>query len=284
MTVPVARRQWPDASQDTPDTDRLAGYAVAAEGICKSYGRAGHGQVKALAPLSFNILPGEKVALVGPSGSGKTTLLYLLAGILQPDEGVLSIGGRPMTSVRPGRELSQLVGLVHQQYDLVPHLPVLHNVLAGRLGQWGLLRSVISLVWPRDRQLAEAALSQMGIADKVNERTSHLSGGELQRVAIARLMVQSSRIILADEPVSSLDPARAEDLLGLLTGLAITDGKTLIASMHSPYLIRKYFSRVIGLREGALQFDMAAAEMTDEVSDRLYDLEQSEPALWGVGN
>ena len=254
-------------------------YMVVSEGICKSYPG-----IKALAPLTFNVLPGEKVALVGPSGSGKTTLLYLLAGILQPDEGALSIDGRPMTSVRPGRELSQLVGLVHQQYDLVPHLSVLHNVLAGRLGQWGLLRSVISLAWPRDRQLAEAALAQMGIADKVNERTSHLSGGELQRVAIARLMVQSSRIILADEPVSSLDPARAEDLLGLLTGLAMTDGKTLIASMHSPYLIRKHFSRVIGLREGALQFDMPASDMTDEVLDRLYDLEQPEPALWGVGN
>ena len=256
---------------------------VVAEGICKSYP-----SIRALSPLSFNILPGEKVALVGPSGSGKTTLLYLLAGILQPDEGVLSIDGRPMTSVRPGRELSQLVGLVHQQYDLVPHLSVLHNVLAGRLGQWGLLRSVISLVWPRDRQLAEEALAQMGIGDKVNERTSHLSGGELQRVAIARLMMQSSRIILADEPVSSLDPARAEGLLGLLTDLVRgsdgNDGKTLIASMHSPYLIRKYFSRVIGLREGVLQFDMPSSEMTDEVSDRLYDLEQPEPALWGVGN
>ena len=256
---------------------------VVAEGICKSYP-----SIRALSPLSFNILPGEKVALVGPSGSGKTTLLYLLAGILQPDEGVLSIDGRPMTSVRPGRELSQLVGLVHQQYDLVPHLSVLHNVLAGRLGQWGLLRSVISLVWPRDRQMAEEALAQMGIGDKVNERTSHLSGGELQRVAIARLMMQSSRIILADEPVSSLDPARAEGLLGLLTDLVRgsdgNDGKTLIASMHSPYLIRKYFSRVIGLREGVLQFDMPSSEMTDEVSDRLYDLEQPEPALWGVGN
>ena len=252
---------------------------VAAAGICKSYPR-----VKALAPLSFNILPGEKVALVGPSGSGKTTLLYLLAGILQPDEGVLIVDGVPLSSVRNGKELSQLVGMVHQQYDLVPHLSVLHNVLAGRLGQWSLLRSLISLVWPRDQQLAEEALAQMGIADKVNERTSHLSGGELQRVAIARLMVQSSRIILADEPVSSLDPARAEDLLGLLTGLAMTDGKTLVASMHSPYLIKKYFSRVIGLREGVLQFDMLASEMTEEVLDRLYGLEQPETVLWGGGN
>ena len=252
---------------------------IAAEGICKSYP-----SVRALAPLSFKVARGEKVALVGPSGSGKTTLLYLLAGILQPDQGNLSVDGKPLSSVRPGRELSQLVGMVHQQYDLVPHLSVLHNVLAGRLGQWGLLRSMISLLWPHDRDLAEAALEQMGIADKVHERTSHLSGGEMQRVAIARLMVQSSQIILADEPVSSLDPARAEDLLGLLTGLAAADGKTLVASMHSPHLIRKYFSRVIALREGVLQFDIPASEMTDEVAELLYDLDQAEAVVWEAGS
>ncbi|MCI0825969.1 MAG: ATP-binding cassette domain-containing protein, partial [Chloroflexi bacterium] len=107
---------------------------------------------------------------------------------------------------------------------------------------------------------------------KANERTSHLSGGEMQRVALARLMVQGSRIILADEPVSSLDPARAEDVLGLLADLAETSGRTLVTSLHSPRLMRKYFSRVIGLREGKLQFDMPAQELTEEVIRRLYDL------------
>ncbi len=102
------------------------------------------------------------------------------------------------------------MGLVHQQYDLVPHLPVVHNVLAGRLGQWSLFRSLASLVWPQERHLAETALAQMGIGDKINERTSHLSGGEQQRVAIARLMVQSPKVVLADEPVASLDPALSE--------------------------------------------------------------------------
>ena len=251
---------------------------VAVDGACKSYPG-----IKALAPLTFRVSPGERVALVGPSGSGKTTLLYLLAGILQPDAGSLSIAGRPLSEARPGRELSQLVGMAHQQYDLVPHLSVLHNVLAGRLGQWGLLRSMVSLVWPRDRHMAEAALAQMGIAGKARQRASHLSGGELQRVAIARLIVQSSRLILADEPVSSLDPARAEDLLGLLTGMA-SGGKALVASMHSPYLIRKYFSRVIALREGQFQFDIPAAEMTGEVADRLYDLDAYQAPVWGEGN
>jgi phosphonate transport system ATP-binding protein len=221
--------------------------------------------------------PGERVALAGPSGSGKTTLLYLLAGIIQPDEGELTIGGRSLSRLRPGRELAQLVGLIHQQYDLVPHLPVVHNVLAGRLSEWSLFRSMVSLVWPQERHLAEEALARMGIADKLYERTSNLSGGEQQRVAIARLLVQSSRIVLADEPVSSLDPARADDLLRLLAGLAGDSGKTLVASLHSPFLMRKYFSRVIGLREGRLQFDTPSSDLDEAVLERLYDLNHDTP-------
>ena len=244
---------------------------VSAEGISKSYSQA-----RALAPLSFDIQPGERVALAGPSGSGKTTLLYLLAGILQPDEGQLFIGNRSLALLQPGREMSQLVGIIHQQYDLVPQLPVIHNVLAGRLGQWSLWRSIISLFWPRDRLMAESALEQLGIADKAQERTSHLSGGEQQRVAIARLMVQSPSLVLADEPVASLDPAQAEEMLRLLTNLTINNtssaSKTLIVSLHSPYLIQKYCSRVIGLRKGRMVFDLPASEVSESVLDDLYSL------------
>ena len=244
---------------------------VSANGISKSYS-----QVRALAPLSFGIQPGERIALAGPSGSGKTTLLYLLAGILQPDEGQLFIGNRSLARLQPGREMSKLVGIIHQQYDLVPQLPVIHNVLAGRLGQWSLWRSIISLVWPRDRQMAESALDLLGIADKSQERTSHLSGGEQQRVAIARLLVQSPSLVLADEPVASLDPAQAEEMLRLLTNLTIDNdsgaGKALIVSLHSPYLIQKYCSRVIGLRKGRMVFDLPASEVTEPVLDDLYSL------------
>ena len=222
--------------------------------------------------------------MAGPSGSGKTTLLYLLAGILQPDEGQLFVGNQSLALLQPGREMSQLVGIIHQQYDLVPQLPVIHNVLAGRLGQWSLWRSIISLVWPRDRKMGESALDRLGIGDKSQERTSHLSGGEQQRVAIARLMVQSPRLVLADEPVASLDPAQAEEMLRLLTDLTIDDsgnntgnnvasaGKTLIVSLHSPYLIQKYCSRVIGLRKGRMVFDLPASEVTEPVLDDLYSL------------
>ena len=241
---------------------------VTAAGISKSYS-----QVPALSPVSFSVLPGERVALAGPSGSGKTTLLYLLAGILQPDTGTVAIGGKELALVKPGRELSRLVGIVHQQYDLVPQLPVLHNVLAGRLGQWGLLRSAASLVWPQDRRLAESALERMGIGDKAWERTSHLSGGEQQRAAIARLMVQSPRVVLADEPVASLDPALAGEILRLLTGLTEDGGRALVVSMHSPELIRRFCTRVIGLRAGNLAFDLPAEAVTGPTLDDLYHLE-----------
>ena len=177
--------------------------------------------------------------------------------------------------MQPGRELSRLVGIVHQQYDLVPHLPVLHNVLAGRLGQWGLLRSAVSLVWPQDRRLAERALERMGIGDKAWERTSHLSGGEQQRAAIARLMVQSPRVVLADEPVASLDPAMAEEMLRLLTGLTADGARALVVSLHSPELIRRFCTRVIGLREGHLAFDLPAEAVTGPMLDDLYHLEAS---------
>ena len=242
---------------------------VDGRGIGKSFGA-----LIALAPLDLAIGPGERVALAGPSGSGKSTLLYILAGLLPPDRGHLFLDSKAVSSLRPGRELSEAVGLVQQQLDLVPQLPVVQNVLAGRLGQWGLLRSLASLFSPRERDTAMAALSRLGIADKIDERTSHLSGGEQQRVAIARLMVQAPKIILADEPVSSLDPARAEEILKTLTGLASETGGAMVASLHDPNLIRDHFSRVIGLREGVLQFDIPARELTPPVLDALYDLDR----------
>lgn len=239
-----------------------------------------YGTNQGLAPLSLAIHAGERVALVGPSGSGKTTLLRLLAGALVPDHGPRSviIDGKSPADLKPGRELASLVGIVSQRFDLVPHLPVLHNVLAGRLGHWTLARSILSLVWPMERRAAQQALARVGIADKINERPGRLSGGEQQRVAIARMMMQSPLVILADEPVASLDPARAEEVMELLVGLVSWNGndgssqRTLIASLHTASLIRRHFTRVIGLRESRVQFDLPAGELDDAVLDELYDL------------
>ena len=233
-----------------------------------------YGENRGLSPLSLGINAGERVALVGPSGSGKTTLLRLLAGSLVADGGAeaVRIDGRAPASLKPGRELAALVGIVSQRFDLVPHLPALHNVLAGRLGYWSLARSVASLVWPLERRAAQDALAQVGLADKINERPAHLSGGEQQRVAIARMMMQSPLVVLADEPVASLDPARAEEVMELLVGLTAMQNRTLVASLHTASLIRRHFTRVIGLRESRLQFDLPAEQLTDGILGELYDL------------
>ena len=242
---------------------------VTIQGASKVYGLN-----RGLAPLSLDICPGERVALVGPSGSGKTTLLRLLAGELTPDQGAnaIRINGKSPAALKPGRELASLVGIVSQRFDLVPHLPVLHNVLAGRLGHWSLARALVSLVWPLERRDAQAALAQVGLADKINERPGRLSGGEQQRVAIARMVMQAPLVTLADEPVASLDPARAEEVMALLVGGTAAHNCTLIASLHTSSLVRKHFTRVIGLRESRVQFDLPSADLSDATLDALYDL------------
>ena len=227
----------------------------------------------ALAPLSFEVRATESIAVVGPSGSGKTTLLHLLAGVVQPDEGSIALNGFELATLKPGRELSSLVGVIHQQYDLVPHLSVMHNVLAGRLGRWGLLRALVSLAWPQHGWVAARALERVGLADRLHERASRLSGGEQQRVAIARLLVQDPRIIIADEPVASLDPTRAEDLLRLLAQITRESEKTFIASIHSVELARQFFDRLIGLRNGVLEFDLPVGAVTGAMFTKLYELE-----------
>ena len=228
-----------------------------------------------LMPLSLEIRAGERVAVLGPSGSGKTTLLHLIGGVIQPDQGSVVLDGMHLADLGPGRELASLVGAMHQQLDLVPHLSVIHNVMAGRLGYWSLWRSLISLVSAREKHLAQNALERVGIPEKLYERTSRLSGGEQQRVAMARLLVQQPRVVLADEPVASLDPTRAEDLIQLLTNIVSESDKTLVASVHSIDLARKYFSRAIGLRNGEVQFDLPADRLNDEVLHHLYDLTEA---------
>ena len=255
----------PAVSASSPNSSHPA---ILIDGAGKTYG-----DVEAVRRLSLDIRLGETVALLGPSGSGKTTLLSMIAGELEPSEGSIQLRGKDLADLHPGRELSREVGMIHQQYDLVPNLSSLQNVLAGRLGDWGLIKSVISLVWPQDRQMGMSALQQVGVADRARVRAGFLSGGEQQRVAVARLLVQDPAIIVADEPVSSLDPARAEEVMGILTESARLAGKTLVATVHSTDVARTYFGRLIGLRNGELEFDLPSNLVTDDQLDALYSLE-----------
>lgn len=228
----------------------------------------------ALSSISLKIKRGEMVALIGPSGSGKTTLLNILATVLKTDGGSILLDGIEIDKYKGVKALAEKIGIIHQQFDLVDSLPVIHNILAGRLRDWGFFKSVISLIFPQDKELVIEALDRVGLKDKMYERTSNLSGGEQQRVAMARLLVQSPEVILADEPVSSLDPARAEDILCALTKIAKEEGQTLIASLHSVEYARKYFTRVIALRHGKIYFDLPVEKITEEALKELYTLKE----------
>ena len=206
--------------------------ALALNGVGKSYGGAW-----ALAPLDLEVVEGERLAVLGPSGSGKTTLLHLIGRVIQPEQGVVEVDGQPLRDLGPGKELAALVGVMHQQLDLVPHLSVVHNIMAGRLGFWSLWRSLASLVSPRDRHLAQVALDRVGIPDKLYERTAHLSGGEQQRVALARLLVQHPKVVLADEPVASLDPgpSRGPDAAPVRDSLRVGQHPGGEPPLHRPH-------------------------------------------------
>lgn len=227
---------------------------------------------QALRNVTLSVHKGETVALVGPSGAGKTTLLRLLAGMLPPSSGSIDILGHPLSSLRPGQELTGLVGMMQQRLDLVPQLSVRNNVEAGLLGRWSLVRSLAGLVLPLEHAGARAAIERVGLGIKRHDRVERLSGGEQQRVALARVLVQDPAVILADEPVASLDPALAEDLLTLLTDIARESGRTVIASLHSPELARRHFARAVGLRDGAVAFDVSARDLTDDLLESVYRL------------
>lgn len=226
--------------------------------------------------ITLSLVQGEAVALIGSSGSGKTTLINLIARILEPDEGTIRIDGTPVEEIRDRRAYARLVGVMRQQFDLVGQLPVIQNILAGRLNQWGLIRSLWSLLRPQESNLAVRALERVGIPEKLNETTSSLSGGEQQRVALARLLVQSPRIVLADEPVASLDPARAAQILGLLRQLAREEGQSLLVSLHSTEFIQGNFDRVIGLRDGRIFLDAKTEALTAGDLEDLYRMEKAD--------
>ncbi len=228
--------------------------------------------VSALDGIDLDVSRGESVALVGPSGAGKTTLLRVLAGIVPPTAGTVGLLGHDPSTLRRRGDLPAAVGLMPQRFDLVPQLRVKHNIQAGALGRWGMLRSTAALLLPVEDPTAREAAARVGIQQQFNQRVSRCSGGEQQRTALARLLVQDPRILLVDEPVSSLDPARSADLLDLLRRLAKEDGRTLVASLHSPELARRYFDRVVGLREGRVTFDGASSAVTTDQLTDLYRL------------
>jgi len=236
------------------------------------------GDQRALEGVSLQVEHGETLALVGPSGAGKSTALGVLNGTLLPTAGAALVQGRETRELAPRamRRMRARIGFIPQDLGLVPNLRVSQNVLAGRVGQQGALASLRSLVWPPRNELEEVLriLERLGIGDKLFQRTDSLSGGERQRVAIARALYQGAEAILADEPLSALDPARAKETLQLLVGVARENDITLILSMHTFELARALVPRLVGLRHGALLFDRPTGMLEAGEVERLYQLGQ----------
>lgn len=241
----------------------------------------------AVTAIGLRIEAGEQVAVIGPSGAGKTTLLHLLACALRPSSGSLRLGGLDPWRL-PRGELQRLRGtlfLAPQVPPLPPRQRVVTAVLAGRLPQIGLWQSLRSLFYPVGMAVADAALAQFDLSDKLFARVDRLSGGERQRVGLARALVAlgaapapegvaggsaGASLLLVDEPLSALDPTRSGQALASLTHAARTTGATLVATLHHVDMALQHFPRIVGLRDGEVAFDLSAAQVTPQHLQDLY--------------
>ena len=228
---------------------------------------------QALKGVTFNVAPGEFIAVLGKSGSGKSTLLRCINRLVEPTEGSIFLGGDEITGASPSalRLLRRKIGIIFQQYNLVNRLTVWTNVMTGDLG---VLPSWMGLAgyFPRtsiDR--AKVHLKRVGLADKANSRADKLSGGQQQRVGIARALVQEPKLILADEPVSSLDPVSAKTIMDLLREINEENGVPIICNLHLPDLAREYAQRLLVLRDGKIVFDGVPKQMDSSRLEALYE-------------
>ncbi len=251
--------------------------AVEITGLCKTFGRGR----RALEIDGLRVWPGEMVALIGASGSGKSTLLRHVAGLMLADRMRAGAGGgrilvHGMAVQADGRMAGNIrrtragVGVVFQQFNLVGRLPVLTNVLLGALSRLPLWRTLTGSFPHAERARAQQALLRVGIAEIAHQRASTLSGGQQQRAAIARTLVQGARVVLADEPIASLDPESSRRVMETLAELNRQDGITVLVSLHQVDVATKYCGRVVALRAGRIVFDGTAAALTPALLADIY--------------
>jgi len=232
----------------------------------------------ALKEITLKAEKGERIALIGPSGAGKTSLLSVLGTALAPTAGTAEIldFGRNASSTAGIKALRARIGTIHQSPPLPGRQRVVTAVLAGKLGQWPAWKALASLLYPLDIPGARAALERVDLADKLFARCDQLSGGQLQRVGIARVLYQQPELILADEPVSALDPTLALATIRLLVADAEARGATLVASLHAVDLALGNFTRIVGVKAGRIAFDLPAGEISVPLLHDLYASEGEE--------
>lgn len=239
---------------------------------------------EALRGVSLEVTKGSFVVILGPSGAGKSTLLRSINGLDQPSSGVVAIHDQPLTR-RNLRQVRKTVAMVFQHFNLVGRLNVLTNVLLGRLAHqstWGSLLGLFYMFGREDIDLAHRMLARVGLVEKAWARADQLSGGQQQRVGIARALAQEPQVVLADEPVASLDPVTGLEIMELLRTICASDGITMIVNLHQVELARRFADRIVGLNAGQVVFDGPPAELNAAALDRIYARPlAAEPALEG---
>ncbi len=265
---------------DEPDIESAPakGTQLEIKGLGKTYPDG----TRALDGVDLRVDHGELVAIVGLSGAGKSTLLRCINRLIEPTDGSIRyvpLNGKPAFEVTDlqGNALRQYrsnVGMIFQHFNLVPRLSVLLNVLAGRLSHVGTFASLFHRFPGEDIERALAALKRVGIVEKAYQRAGELSGGQMQRVGIARALVQDPEILLADEPVASLDPATSSDILNHLRTICTEDGLTLLINLHSVDLVRRFCRRALGFRAGKKVFDGPTDGLGREQYREIYGVEE----------
>ena len=255
--------------------------AIVVRSLSKTFGRG----KRALNDVSFEMAKGEMVALIGASGSGKSTLIRHVAGLVTADkgDGSINVFGNEIQSngliAKNVRNSRSDIGVVFQQFNLVGRLSVLTNVLMGVLGRAPSIRTWLGVFTKSEKKLAMEALDRVGIAAQAIQRSSDLSGGQQQRAAIARTIVQGAKLILADEPIASLDPASSKKVMDNLRRVNQQDGVTVLVSLHQVDYAKEYCPRTIAMRDGKVIFDGPSAQLTSEFLHVLYGAESIELML-----
>jgi phosphonate transport system ATP-binding protein len=263
---------WPNVPAIAGVIDRISMEAIRIERLSKTFSNGR----KALDEIDLRVEPGEMVALIGASGSGKSTLLRHIAGFTvsdaQPSQ--IQILGRPIQQngriVREVRNIRRDIGFVFQQFNLVNRMTVETNVLVGALARLPLWRRLTGAFPRHERELSLAALREVGIGDHLRERAGNLSGGQQQRAALARALVQQARIILADEPIASLDPESSRRVMEMLRKLNTEHRLTVLVSLHQVDIAMQYCPRTVALRRGKIVYDGPSANLTPALLQQLY--------------
>ena len=238
------------------------------DNVSKTYGNG----VKGLDHINLTIEDGEFVSIIGLSGAGKSTLLRSINRLNDVSEGEITINGLSVTKAgkKELRQIRRKIGLISQNFNLVKRSTVQKNVLSGRLGYYSTLKSIFGLFSKEDYERTNDALERVGLLDKLHTRCDELSGGQQQRVSIARTLVQQADIILADEPVASLDPVTTQKIMKDLQNINQSMGKTVIVNIHSVELARTFSTRIIALKAGKMVFDGTPEELTDQKLIEIY--------------